>query len=165
MSKIFIFLNVVLIASLIFGSSCKNKYYYDYYGWLAHDDTLIDQYLVQHGDTNYYVTASGLRVIIQNPGFGSNPVSGQTVRINYQGRLLDGTVFDDTYNNQNAFTFTIGDGSVVPGLNEGVQYIKERGKVTLYIPSPLGFQDHAYGTLIPANSILVFDVDLLSIQK
>jgi len=165
MSRLFIFLNLFILLSYIVESSCNKKVtYYDYYGNLAKDDTTIDRYLAAHNITAQK-TSSGLRIVVLNKGYGLYPSPGKSVRINYEGRLLDSTLIENNYDNQVALQFSIGDGVVIPGLNEGVQYIAERGKASIYIPSPLGYQDVAQGDLVPANSILVYTIDLLSVQK
>ena len=166
MKKVYFLISLFVIAGFIFSSSCKKQtLYYDYYGYLAKDDTTIDHYLADHNITAKKTT-SGLRIVIHDAGFGSYPSSGQTVKVNYEGRLLDGTVFDNSYDNQVAFEFTVDGGQVIAGMNEGVKYISERGSATIYVPSPLGYRDKEQGGgLIPANSILVFDIDLLSVRK
>jgi FKBP-type peptidyl-prolyl cis-trans isomerase FkpA len=165
MRGILIFLNLTLFVVLILVGGCKKDKIYDYNKWLTHDDAIIDQYLADSGITNVIETNSGLRIVNHILGFGSYPVSGQTVRINYEGRLLDGTIFDSSYDSQTAFQFPIGYGYVISGMDEGVQYIRERGSATIYVPSPLAYQDQSYGDIIKPNSILVFDIVLLSIQK
>jgi len=164
MPRILFFINLIFFTGLIFFSACKKKTFYEYDKWLKHDDAIIDQYLADSGITNVIKSTSGLRIVIHKQGFGSFPVQGQTVRINYEGRLLDGTIFDSSYDSQTAYQFTIGYGYVISGMDEGIQYIQERGIATIYVPSPLGYQGREYGN-IPANSILVFDMELLSIQK
>lgn len=164
MSRILFFVNLLFFTGLILISACKKTKFYEYDKWLKHDDAIIDQYLADSGITNVIKSTTGLRIVIHNKGFGSFPVPGQSVRINYEGRLLDGTVFDSSYDNQTAYQFVIGGGYVITGMDEGIQYIQERGSATIYVPSPLAYRDRVYGN-IPANSILVFDLELLSIQK
>lgn len=164
MPRILFFINLLFFTGLIFTSACKKKTFYEYDKWLKNDVAIIDQYLADSGITDVIKSTSGLRIVIHKQGFGSFPVSGQSVRINYEGRLLDGTVFDSSYDNQTAYQFTIGYGNVISGMDEGIQYLRERGSATIYVPSPLGYQGRSYGD-IPPNSILVFDIDLLSIQK
>jgi FKBP-type peptidyl-prolyl cis-trans isomerase len=94
--------------------------------------------------------------VIHDPGFGAYPAYGKKVRINYKGMLLDGTVFEDSFKNTVAFEFTVGTGEVITGMDEGIQYLKERGKVTLYIPSSLAYGPKAAGPFIKPNSNLVF---------
>jgi FKBP-type peptidyl-prolyl cis-trans isomerase FkpA len=165
MSKIFFFITLLFLVGLTLSSSCKKTTIYEYDKWLKHDEAIIDQYLADSNITNVVKSTTGLRVVIHSQGFGSFPVPGQTVRINYEGRLLDGTVFDNSYDSQTAFQFAIGYGYVISGMDEGVQYLRERGKATIYVPSPLGYRNQAYGDIIQPNSILVFDIELLSIQK
>jgi FKBP-type peptidyl-prolyl cis-trans isomerase FkpA len=162
-TKVF-FLFLILTACLAFNSSCKKQIQiYDYYGHLAEDGKIIDKYLADSNITALTST-SGLRYVIHNPGFGTYPRSGNTVRLNYRGSLLDGTVFESSFDNQVPYEFVVGYGSVISGMEEGVQYIAEGGSITIYIPSPLGYKDQAAGTLIKPNSILIFYMELLKVQ-
>ena len=117
-------------------------------------------------------TASGMYYSIQQEGSGPQAMPGDTVIMNYRGTFLDGTVFDS--NIDSAFmhvqplNFVLGTGRVIKGWEEGITYLKPGSKAFFYIPSPL-----AYGTQsrpgspanpkgIPANSILVFEVELVA---
>jgi FKBP-type peptidyl-prolyl cis-trans isomerase FkpA len=117
-------------------------------------------------------TPSGLYYSVTQEGSGEKPVPGDTVTMNYTGTLLDGTKFDsnvDTaFHHVQPYTFVLGRGMVIKGWDEGVALLKTGSKGKLYIPSSL-----AYGTQarpgspanpkgIPANSILIFDVELVS---
>lgn len=83
--------------------------------------------------------------------------------VDYSGRLINGSVFDQTYNEP----LHIEVGSVIPGWNEGIQKINRGGKLKLYIPPDLGYgnEDHS-GVVapIPANSTLIYEIELLDIQ-
>jgi FKBP-type peptidyl-prolyl cis-trans isomerase len=120
-------------------------------------------------------TASGLYYSIQKEGSGANAAAGDTVVMNYRGNLLDGTAFDS--NIDSAFlhvqplTFVLGTGRVIKGWDEGISYLKPGSKAFFYIPSRL-----AYGTQsrpgsaanpkgIPANSVLIFDVELVASKR
>lgn len=117
-------------------------------------------------------TASGLYYTTTTEGSGEKPVPGDSVEMNYTGTLLDGTKFDsneDTvFKHVQPLNFVLGRGAVIKGWDEGIALLKTGTKATLYIPSPL-----AYGAQsrpgsganpkgIPANSILLFDVQLVS---
>jgi peptidylprolyl isomerase len=99
-------------------------------------------------------------------GTGAVAAAGDSVTVNYVGALTNGTVFDASANHgTTGFTFTLGAGQVIKGWDEGVAGMKVGGKRMLIIPASLAYGDQAVGGVIPANSTLVFEVDLLNVQK
>lgn len=100
-------------------------------------------------------------------GQGNESKMGDTVAMAYQGWLTDGTLFDQSKVNDEgkveAFTFTIGQGQVIQGWEQGIVGMKEGGVRRLIVPSTVGYGPTGQGT-IPANATLVFDVQLLAIQ-
>lgn len=99
-------------------------------------------------------------------GEGDTATSGDTVTVHYSGTLTDGTVFDASRNRGNSgFTFILGAGQVIKGWDMGVEGMKIGGKRVLTIPSMLAYGDRAVGGVIPANSALIFEVELLSVAK
>ena len=110
-------------------------------------------------------TASGLYYTITKRGTGENAKKGQMVNMSYRGTFLNGQKFDanvdDNFNNIRPLQFTLGVGQVIPGWDEGVQLLNPGTHAMLYIPSGLGYGPSARGP-IPANSNLVFEVELLS---
>ncbi len=97
-------------------------------------------------------------------GTGAEAKAGDTVTVNYVGMLTNGTVFDASANHgTSGFTFPLGAGQVIKGWDEGVQGMKVGGKRELVIPASLGYGSQAVGP-IPANSTLVFEVELLNVQ-
>ncbi|MFC2176480.1 FKBP-type peptidyl-prolyl cis-trans isomerase [Bacteroidota bacterium] len=109
-------------------------------------------------------TSSGLKYIIWKKGEGDQPEAGDKVSVHYAGRLLSGDAFDSSYERGNPFSFPIGAGRVIRGWDEGIAYLNVGDSATLIIPSELG-----YGAVnrpgIPANSTLVFDVQLMDVKK
>ncbi|AEW44765.1 FKBP-type peptidyl-prolyl cis-trans isomerase (rotamase) [Serratia symbiotica str. 'Cinara cedri'] len=107
-------------------------------------------------------TQSGLLYKIERPGTGVIPKDNDTILVHYNGTLIDGTEFDNSYTNGKPLSFRLN--NVIPGWTEGLKYIKKGGKIKLVIPPIL-----AYGKInvpgIPANSTLVFDVELLDVQE
>jgi len=98
-------------------------------------------------------------------GTGLEAVSGKMVTVNYVGMLPNGKVFDaSARHSQEGFTFALGAGQVIKGWDVGVAGMKEGGKRRLIIPSALAYGDKAVGDAIPANSTLIFDVELLSVK-
>ena len=99
-------------------------------------------------------------------GTGEVAAAGDTVTVNYVGSLTNGTVFDASANHSTTgFTFALGAGQVIKGWDEGIVGMKEGGKRKLVIPASLAYGDQAVGNVIPANSTLVFEVELLKVQK
>jgi len=97
-------------------------------------------------------------------GTGATAVAGKQVTVNYVGELTDGTVFDSSLNpGRTPFTFTLGAGQVIQGWDMGVAGMKVGGKRILVIPASLGYGAQAVGP-IPANSTLIFQVELLSVK-
>lgn len=103
---------------------------------------------------------SGLQYKVLSEGAGVSPKLTDTVEVHYTGKLLDGTVFDSSVERGEPAKFPLA--SVIKGWSEGLTYAKEGGKVELYIPSNLGYGARPYGN-IPANSTLVFEVELLKV--
>lgn len=100
-------------------------------------------------------------------GGGEEAKAGDSVTVHYVGSLTNGTVFDASKNHGNdGFTFTLGDGQVIKGWDMGVAGMKVGGKRKLSIPSALAYGDQAVGGgLIPANSDLIFEVELIKVGK
>ena len=96
-------------------------------------------------------------------GTGDEAVAGKTVSVNYVGTLTDGTKFDSSYDRNQPFEFALGGGQVIKGWDQGVVGMKVGGKRKLVIPPDLGYGAKANGK-IPANSTLVFEVELLSVK-
>lgn len=113
--------------------------------------------------TNPTTTASGLKYEDKVVGTGASPKTGQRVTVHYTGTLVNGTKFDSSVDKGQPFTFVIGTGSVIKGWDEGVATMKVGGKRILYIPAALGYGSRANGP-IPANSDLIFEVELLGVQ-
>lgn len=95
-------------------------------------------------------------------GTGATAKAGDKVKVNYIGTLLDGTKFDSSYDRGTPFEFTLGAGQVIQGWDIGVAGMKVGGKRELIIPPQFGYGNKANGP-IPANSVLVFQVELLAV--
>jgi FKBP-type peptidyl-prolyl cis-trans isomerase len=107
-------------------------------------------------------TASGLQYRILQPGKGRKPVALDEVLVHYRGRLMNGRVFDSSYERREPARFPLT--AVIPGWTEGLQLIGEGGKLRLFVPPRLGYGDRGGGP-IPPNSLLIFDVELLRVIK
>jgi peptidylprolyl isomerase len=110
-------------------------------------------------------TASGIRYIIQKEGTGPKPSAGETVRVNYKGSLLSGRVFDSSDILGRPLEFRAGTGEVIPGWDEPIMDMKTGEKRLAIIPPELAYGDQEIGNgVIPANSFLIFEMELLSIR-
>lgn len=106
-------------------------------------------------------TESGLLYQVEKEGTGKAPTDSDTVVVNYKGTLIDGTEFDNSYTRGEPLSFRL-DG-VIPGWTEGLKHVKKGGKIKLVIPPQLAYGKNGVPG-IPANSTLVFDVELLDIK-
>ncbi|VTZ27421.1 Peptidyl-prolyl cis-trans isomerase [Methylocella tundrae] len=108
---------------------------------------------------------TGLRTIDTEPGNGAPPKPGQTVTVHYTGWLFvdgkKGAKFDSSVDRGQPFSFTLGQGQVIKGWDEGVAGMRVGGKRTLIIPPELGYGARGAGGVIPPNATLIFDVELL----
>lgn len=109
-------------------------------------------------------TASGLAYYDIVSGEGATPANGQTVTVNYSGWLEDGTMFDSSVTRGEPFSFTLGNGSVIQGWEEGLVGMKVGGKRQLIVPADLAYGETGAGSTIPANATLIFDIELLDVQ-
>ncbi|MBR9999514.1 MAG: FKBP-type peptidyl-prolyl cis-trans isomerase [Cyclobacteriaceae bacterium] len=154
---------IILLVFVFFSLSCEKTTFYNPYNQLQEDIQKIDAYLEEN---NIVATksSSGLRYVIVDEGLGSNPVRGNKVSVHYTGKLFDGKVFDSSYDRGEPFSYTHGISQVIQGWDEGLSYIGERGKITLYVPSVLAYGSRGSGTAIGPHENLMFDVELLSVQ-
>jgi FKBP-type peptidyl-prolyl cis-trans isomerase len=119
-------------------------------------------FLVRNGRKKGVVTtASGLEYKVLKAGEGAAPKTGDTVTVNYRGTLLDGTVFDSSYKRGQPATFPVD--RVIPGWQEALKMMKPGAKWRIFVPPQLAY-DLNSPPPIPPGSLLVFDVDLLSVQ-
>lgn len=110
-------------------------------------------------------TASGLKYVVHEEGTGAQAEAGKTVSVHYYGVLAsDGTPFDNSFARGAAFTFPLGQGQVIPGWDEGLALLKEGSKATFFIPAALAYGEMGAPPTIPANSELLFYVELNKVQ-
>ncbi|MDB2331932.1 FKBP-type peptidyl-prolyl cis-trans isomerase [Amylibacter sp.] len=107
---------------------------------------------------------SDLKIEITQKGSGTEAANGMSVSVHYTGKLTDGTKFDSSLDRGTPFTFTLGQGSVIKGWDQGVLGMMVGEKRTLTIPSELGYGSAGAGASIPPNATLIFDIELLDVQ-
>jgi FKBP-type peptidyl-prolyl cis-trans isomerase len=130
----------------------------------ARDKTEGDAYLAQNKTLpGVQVTASGLQYQVLRPGHGRRPRATDTVKVDYVGTLTDGTKFDSSYDRHQAATFPLN--RVIPGWTEGVELMNVGSKYRFVIPSNLAYGDRGAGNQIGPDAVLVFEVELLGIER
>ena len=110
-------------------------------------------------------TASGLKYVDLVIGAGASPKTGKQITVHYTGTLENGYKFDSSVDHGQPFVFVIGVGQVIPGWDQGIMTMKVGGKRKLIIPGNLGYGAAGSGNDIPPNATLLFDVELLDVQK
>jgi len=108
-------------------------------------------------------TASGLQYIVLKEGTGPKPAATDKVKCDYEGKLIDGTVFDSSTKQGHPIEFTVN--GVIKGWTEALQLINTGSKWRLFIPSDLAYGDQPMGPDIKPGSTLIFDVELVEIVK
>ncbi|MEN8943086.1 FKBP-type peptidyl-prolyl cis-trans isomerase [Acinetobacter baumannii] len=106
-------------------------------------------------------TKSGLQYQVLKEGSGKTPKAASRVKVNYEGRLLDGTVFDSSIARNHPVDFQLS--QVISGWTEGLQTMKEGGKTRFFIPANLAYGEVGAGDSIGPNSTLIFDIELLQV--
>jgi FKBP-type peptidyl-prolyl cis-trans isomerase len=123
-----------------------------------------EAFLAENGKKDGVVTTkSGLQYIILREGDGPKPTVTDKVEVDYEGRLIDGTVFDSSYQRGESITFGVN--RVIAGWTEALQLMNVGSKYRLFIPSNLAYRERGAGGDIGPNAVLIFEVELLSIVE
>ena len=117
--------------------------------------------MIEEVSKGYLETESGLRYTVLSKGNGDSPNKGDLVKVHYKGQLLDETVFDSSYKRNEPIEFKVGIGQVIPGWDEGIMLLKKGDKARFVIPSNLAYGESGAGGVIPPNSTLIFEIELL----
>jgi FKBP-type peptidyl-prolyl cis-trans isomerase FklB len=122
-----------------------------------------EKFFAKNKDEKGVVTLpSGLQYKVEKKGTGKSPGKEDSVTVHYRGTLLDGQEFDSSYKRGQPATFKVG--GVIPGWTEALQLMKEGAKWRLFIPPHLGYAERGAGGVIPPNSGLIFDVELVKVN-
>ena len=123
-----------------------------------------DAYLAENkAKKGVVVTESGLQYEVLKEGTGAQPTADDTVKVHYKGTMIDGTVFDDSSKRGEPATFGVT--QVIPGWSEVLQLMKEGATYHVVIPPSLAYGEQGVPPMIEPNAVLVFEVDLISIEK
>ncbi len=122
-----------------------------------------EAFLAENGKKDGVVTLpSGLQYQVLKEGNGKKPSATDQVVCHYEGTLIDGTVFDSSYQRNQPATFGLN--QVIPGWTEGVQLMQEGAKYRFFIPYDLAYGERGAGAQIPPFAALVFDVELIEVK-
>lgn len=125
--------------------------------------TLAEEFLAKNREEEgIEVSDSGLQYRIVEKGEGPSPKGDDLVVVNYRGKLIDGTEFDSSYKRNEPTQFPLK--GVIPGWSEGLSMMKKGGKAEFFIPPELAYGDRPRQN-IPANAVLIFEVELVDIKK
>jgi FKBP-type peptidyl-prolyl cis-trans isomerase FklB len=121
-----------------------------------------DAFLIENAKkSDVKVTKTGLQYFIEKSGQGKSPKKDGVVKVHYEGRLIDGTVFDSSIARDQPVEFRLD--QVIQGWTEGLQLMKEGAKYRFFIPSNLAYGQIGSGDIIEPNTTLIFDVELLKV--
>jgi FKBP-type peptidyl-prolyl cis-trans isomerase len=130
----------------------------------ATEPVIIKEYIRQNHITAK-PTESGLYFINKVTGKGAKPAAGKLVKVKYIGKFFNGSVFDQTDESKPPFSFHLQQKEAITGWDEGIAMMREGGKATFIIPSALGYGENGNGKVIPPYTPLVFDVELMEVEK
>lgn len=124
--------------------------------------TASDEFMAKNADAEgVRATQSGLQYKVLAEGDGPSPKPEDVVVVHYKGTLIDGTEFDSSFKRNQPAEFPVR--GVIPGWQEGLQLMKKGGKMMIYVPPELGY-GAAARQQIPANAVLIFEVELLDVK-
>ena len=112
-------------------------------------------------DPDVKETESGLQYRIVKEGNGKKPADTSAVRVQYEGKLIDGTIFDSSFDTEEPVEFNV-DG-LIPGMTEALMLMSEGSEYIIYIPSELGYGSYSPAEIIPEHSTLIFDIELIQV--
>jgi FKBP-type peptidyl-prolyl cis-trans isomerase FkpA len=148
MKKVF----YLLLPIILLSTACESQFDED-------KQLMLDYFADNNIDAE--VTEEGVYYMIETEGTGDRPLSSSTVTVNYEGSLLDGSIFDSSFERGTPSTFGLW--QVIQGWQIGIPLFKEGGEGYLYIPSELAYGGSARSG-IPSNSVLIFKIELIDVE-
>ncbi len=149
---------LLLFIGFVLFTSCKKDEETNNPSSPAEQDQILQDYFTKNNITAKK-TASGLYYVVDEQGTAIQ--NGENIKVNYEGKLLSGKIFDSSFGKQ-PFSFPVGTGRVIKGWDEGIPLIGKGGKGTLYLPSLLGYGANGAGRDIPPYAILTFRVEVFN---
>ena len=143
-------------------NSYRNKKNEGFASSAAEEEVMLENYL-KLANITVEPKNSGLYFIEEIKGQGNKPGAGKKVILHYTGTYINGQVFDSSLQRPEPFEFTFGTGELIPGMEEGISYMKEGGKATFIIPSHLAYGEKEVNK-IPPYSTLIFYVELIEVK-
>lgn len=147
---------VVLIFSLI---SCNPSKKYE-----EQEASMVQDYLTANPTLNFELKPSGLYYLEVKTGTGRTPVAFDTAYVKYTGKFLNGAEFDTNVGTADTLIFLVNGGNLIPGIEEGIHYMKPGGKATLLIPSKLAWGPTGDYYVIPGYAPVLFDLELVKLK-
>jgi FKBP-type peptidyl-prolyl cis-trans isomerase FkpA len=145
-----------------FSEHLRNKHDADTKALAARNLQTGEAFLKRNAQVQGVITTpSGLQYQVMRAGKGAHPKAGDTVRVNYLGRLLDGSKFESTYDTDHPAEFVLA--QVMPGWTQGVQLMTPGSQYRFWIPAKLAYGERGMAGQIEPNSVLVFEIELLEI--
>ena len=114
---------------------------------------------------SFKANCDNVEILNDIPGTGNEVVNHSKITVHYSGKLDNGTVFDSSYKRKQPFVFQIGTRQVIEGWELGIIGMKEGGKRSIFIPSKMAYGKKGAGGLIPPNSNLIFDIEIIFYMK
>jgi FKBP-type peptidyl-prolyl cis-trans isomerase len=142
----------LLLPIILLSTACESQFDED-------KQLMLDYFADNNIDAE--VTEEGVYYMIETEGTGDRPLSSSTVTVNYEGSLLDGSIFDSSFERGTPSTFGLWE--VIKGWQIGIPLFKEGGEGYLYIPSELAYGGSARPG-IPSNSVLIFKIELIDVE-
>ncbi len=127
------------------------------------EQMLLNQY-IEENEIKTKPSSSGFYYIETKRGKGKLAVNGDSLSVHYIGELINGQMFDSSYDRNEMFNFVLGSSKLIAGWNEGFSRMREGGEATFIIPSKLAYGEKGYSTIIPPFASLVFKVKLIKIN-
>jgi len=148
-----------LVAVLLFLAGCNPSG-----TWKKQERDQIQSYVKLLGDTAYVLKPSGLYYIELQAGTGREPIALDTISFRYTGMFLDRVAFDSNIAATAPYMAIVGSYQIIPGLDEGVRYMKEGGKARFLTPSSLAYGPEGIWGVVPGYTPLIWEIELVSVK-